>query len=84
MLWSLSQVWSKWCRWWLWKNHVCAYATHGVDIELNSNIFTKENMSFVGHDDLGQLQLLEYKRSLKMQIFIIILFLKKMQLMIID
>jgi hypothetical protein len=84
MLSSLSQVWCKWCRWWLWKSHVCTYATHGVDIEFNSNIFTKEHVSFVGQDDLGQLQLLEYKRSLKMQVFIIILFLKKMQLMIID
>lgn len=81
MLWSLSQVW---CKWWLWKSHVCAYATHGVDIKFNSNIFKKENVSFVGHKDLGQLQLLEYKRSLKMQNFIVMLFLNKMQLMIID
>jgi hypothetical protein len=57
---------------------VCAYATHGINVEFNSNIFKKENVPFVGHEDLGQLQLLEYKRSLKMQNFIVILFLNKM------
>jgi hypothetical protein len=63
---------------------VCTYVTHSVDIEFNSNSFKKENVSFVGHDDLGRLQLLEYKRSLKLQIFIVILFLNKNAAMVMD